>query len=150
MTIAGSGDAAYSAALEQNARQLGLRERVRFAGEVRGEAKNELFAASDLAVFPSHTENFAMVVAEALAHGVPVIASKGTPWSGVEARGCGLWVENDPATLAAAIERMRGMPLSEMGERGRRWMKEEFTWETVTREMLRLYGKLVLKEQSAP
>ena len=47
-----------------------------------------------------------MVVAEALAHGVPVIASKGTPWSGVEAHGCGLWVENDPATLAAAIERM--------------------------------------------
>jgi len=150
LTIAGSGDAAYTAALQQKARNLGLRERVSFVGEVRGQAKADLFAESDLAVFPSHTENFAMVVAEALAHGVPVIASKGTPWSGVEARGCGLWVENDPATLAAAIERMRGMPLNEMGERGRRWMEEEFTWETVAREMLRLYGKLVLKEQSAP
>jgi len=37
-----------------------------------------------------------------------------------------------------------------MGERGRRWMEEEFTWETVAREMLELYGKLVRKEQSAP
>ena len=145
MTIAGSGDAAYSAALEESARQLGLRERIRFAGDVRGEAKAELFAASDLAVFPSHTENFAMVVAEALAHGVPVIASKGTPWSGVEAHGCGLWVENDPASLAGAIERMSRMPLAEMGERGRRWMEEEFSWETVSRAMLELYGKLVLK-----
>lgn len=145
LTIAGSGDAAYSAALEESARQLGLRERIRFAGDVRGEAKAELFAASDLAVFPSHTENFAMVVAEALAHGVPVIVSKGTPWSGVEAHGCGFWVENDAATLAASIERMSRMPLAEMGQRGRRWMEEEFSWETVSRAMLELYGKLVLK-----
>jgi hypothetical protein len=35
-------------------------------------------------------------------------------------------------------------------ERGRRWMEEEFTWETVAREMLGLYGKLLLKEESAP
>jgi len=149
LTIAGSGDAAYTAGLVKNALNLGLREHVSFVGEVRGQAKADLFAATDLAVFPSHTENFAMVVAEALAHGVPVIASKGTPWSGVEAHGCGLWVENDSATLAAAIERMSRMPLGEMGERGRRWMEEEFTWETVAREMLRLYGKLLLKEQSA-
>jgi glycosyltransferase involved in cell wall biosynthesis len=150
LAIAGSGDAAYTASLQQNAHDLGLREQVSFVGEVRGQAKADLFAASDLAVFPSHTENFAMVVAEALAHGVPVVASKGTPWSGVEAHGCGLWVENDPAALAAAIARISRMPLAEMGERGRRWMEEEFAWETVAQEMLRLYGKLLLKEESAP
>ena len=147
LVIAGTGDAAYAAGLEENARQLGVDEQVKFLGEVRGQAKTDLFAASDLAVFPSHTENFAMVVAEALAHGVPVVASKGTPWSGVEGHGCGLWVENDPATLAAAIERMSRMPLREMGERGRCWMEQEFTWETVARRMLQLYGKLLLKEQ---
>ena len=57
-----------------------------------------------------------MVVAEVLAHGVPVIASRGTPWSGTEEHGCGPWVENDPATLAAAIQRMSTMALSENGE----------------------------------
>ena len=148
LTIAGSGDATYTAGLEEQVRLLGLMENVRFAGEVRGQAKSDLFAASDLAVFPSYTENFAMVVAEALAHAVPVIASKGTPWSGVETHGCGLWVENDPATLAAAIEGMSTMPLREMGSRGRQWMEAEFAWETVAREMLRLYGKLLPKEQS--
>ncbi len=148
LTIAGSGDASYTAGLQEQVRPLGLVENVRFAGEVRGQAKSDLFAASDLAVFPSYTENFAMVVAEALAHAVPVIASKGTPWSGVEAHGCGLWVENDPATLAAAIERMSTMPLREMGIRGRQWMEAEFNWETVAREMLRLYGKLLGKSPS--
>ena len=147
LVIAGTGDAAYAAGLEENARQLGVREQISFLGEVRGQAKADLFAESDLAIFPSHTENFAMVVAEALAHGVPVVASKGTPWKRVEAHGCGLWVENDPAALAAAIERMSRMPLREMGERGRCWMEQEFTWETVARRMLQLYGKLLLKEQ---
>ncbi len=146
LTIAGSGDASYTAGLEEQVRLLGLIENVRFAGEVRGQAKSDLFAASDLAVFPSYTENFAMVVAEALAHAVPVIASKGTPWSGLEMHGCGLWVENDPATLAAAIERMSTMPLREMGNRGRQWMEAEFTWKTVARNMLQLYGKLLLKQ----
>ena len=146
LAIAGSGGAAYTAELKQTARHLGLGEQVSFVGEAREKAKADLFAESDLAVFPSHTENFAMVVAEALAHGLPVIASKGTPWSGVEIHGCGLWVENDPGTLADAIERMSTMPLRKMGKRGRQWMEAEFSWEKVAQEMLRLYGKLLSKE----
>jgi len=148
LVIAGTGDVAYTAGLVENARALGVHDQVTFVGEVRGQVKADLFAESSVAVFPSQTENFGMVVAEALAHGVPVIASKGTPWSGVEAHGCGLWVENDPATLGAAIERMSRMPLREMGERGRHWMEEEFAWETVARRMLQLYGKLLLKQES--
>lgn len=46
-------------------------------GEVLADAKKQLFEA----LVPSHSENFAIVVAEALAHAVPVFASKGTPWS---------------------------------------------------------------------
>jgi glycosyltransferase involved in cell wall biosynthesis len=35
-----------------------------------------------------------------------------------------------------------------MGQRGRKWVEAEFAWETVAREMLRLYGKLLLNTQS--
>jgi len=52
---------------------------VQFLGEVSGEAKEDLFANSDVALAPSYVENFGMAIAEALAHEVPVIASKGTP-----------------------------------------------------------------------
>jgi glycosyltransferase involved in cell wall biosynthesis len=55
-------------------------------------------------------------------------------------------VENDPGTLADAIERMSTMPLRKMGKRGRQWMEAEFSWEKVAQEMLRLYGKLLSKE----
>jgi glycosyltransferase involved in cell wall biosynthesis len=90
---------------------------------------------------PSYTENFAIVVAEALAHGVPVIASKGTPWSRLEEMKCGLWVDNDPETLARAIRSISGMSLQHMGFIGREWMRKEFSWRSVTDQMLGLYRR---------
>jgi glycosyltransferase involved in cell wall biosynthesis len=110
-----------------------------------------------LTVIPSHAENFATVVAESLAHGVPVIASKGTPWSRVEEIGCGAWVENSSEALAAAIERMdshrdsssgaelaRGgaSPLEQMGRRGREWMEREYSWSQKAAEMKALYARI--------
>ena len=86
-----------------------------------------------------------MVVAEALAHSVPVIASKGTPWQRVEKMGCGLWVGNDPNSLARAIRQMSAMPLREMGQRGRQWMQDEFSWDRVARDMAELYRNLIAR-----
>ena len=60
-----------------------------------------------------------MVVAEALANGVPVIASKGMPWSKLELEGYGLWLENDAQILASGIQQMSKMPLRGAGQRGR-------------------------------
>jgi glycosyltransferase involved in cell wall biosynthesis len=110
-------------------------------GEVLSEAKKRLFECSDVTLVPSYTENFAIVVAEALAHGVPVIASKGTPWSRLEDMKCGLWVDNDPETLAAAIRSISTMPLQDMGSRGREWMQNEFSWRSVTKQMLDVYHR---------
>src|SRR5207249_1017724 len=93
-------------------------------------------------VVPSHTENFGNVVAEGLAHAVPVIVSTGTPWRRLEEVGCGLWVNNDPESLAKAIEQMGRMPLREMGNRGHDWMQREFSWDKRTREMLTCYEAL--------
>jgi glycosyltransferase involved in cell wall biosynthesis len=84
-------------------------------------------------------ENFGMVIAEALAHEVPVIAGRGTPWEGLHANQCGLWVENDAASLATAIRQIRALPLREMGTRGRCWMQREFSWEAVSRQMLAVF-----------
>jgi glycosyltransferase involved in cell wall biosynthesis len=139
LTIAGWGKPGYVARIKQQIDELGLHERVTMAGEVLGDAKKKLFEESDIALVPSFTENFGIVVAEALAHGVPVIAGKGTPWSGLEQTGCGLWVENDPQTLADAICRMSRMPMREMGMRGRAWMQAEFSWQSVASQMLDLY-----------
>jgi len=142
LTIAGSGDEAYVRTLKALAASLSLAGRVRFAGMVVGREKEKLFEDTDILVHPSYSENFGLVIAEALAHGIPVIAGTGTPWSTLEANGCGLWVENSPASLAGAITRLERMPLTEWGQRGRAWMARDFEWQTIAAKMLALYSRL--------
>ncbi len=142
LKIAGAGPASYTQALKSQIESLRLSSHVELLGEVSGEAKSRFFQAADIVIVPSHTENFGMVVAEALAHGVPVIASRGTPWKGLDEVGCGLWVNNSPDSLAGAIERMSQMSLSEMGQVGREWMQKDFSWDECARKMIDLYTNL--------
>ena len=143
LVIAGAGRAHYTRSLTRKIAALGLAGTVSMAGEIHGNAKRGFFEALDLLVVPSYTESFATTVAESLAFAVPVIASRATPWSRLEERGCGLWVDNDPKTLAQAVQRMRSMPLEEMGRRGREWMAAEFSWDAAAREVCNTYSMML-------
>ena len=148
LAIAGWGAPEYVSQLKEQIQALGLSGQVEMLGAVLSNEKKELFERSDVALVPSYTENFAIVVAEALAHGVPVIASKGTPWSRLEEMRCGLWVNNDPESFADAIRSISTMPLPDMGRRGREWMQSEFSWRSVTNQMLALYQRCAQRYRS--
>lgn len=145
LTICGVGDAYYEEDLHNLVEKLGLTERVVFRGHVARDKKNQAFERADICVVPSYSENFGMVVAESLAHGVPVIASNGTPWSELDEKDCGLWVENDPEPMRNAILQIQRQDLESMGRRGRQWMKESYNWETISEQMLRLYKSMLTK-----
>jgi len=147
LSICGDGVTVYRKQLEALTSKLGLSARVTFRGQVEGETKEQCFTEADWCVVPSFQENFCVVVAEALARGVPVIASRGTPWSRLEEMGCGLWVDNDEASLAEAITRAAKMPRREMGRRGREWMKREFSWPIIAEQMVAQYRELVESNQ---
>jgi glycosyltransferase involved in cell wall biosynthesis len=143
LSIYGTGDNAYIESLLGLADKLELlNKNVFFVGHVDGEKKEQTFFQSDVCIVPSYTECFCMVIAEALAHGIPVIASHGTPWADVEKNQCGLWVENEPKSLTEAIMQIRSMKLSEMGMRGRNWIIRDFSWNTVAKEMMGIYRSL--------
>jgi glycosyltransferase involved in cell wall biosynthesis len=63
-------------ALRHQIQSVALGDRVRIRGELDGSALEECFAAADLFVLPTHYEGYGMAVAEALAHGLPVVASR--------------------------------------------------------------------------
>lgn len=94
---------AFADHVQRRALAFGLRDRVRFAGPRTGAALDEAYAAADLLVLASHGETYGMVVTEALARGVPVVATEvgGVP----EALGHGglLVPPNDPLALGAAL-----------------------------------------------
>lgn len=143
LNVCGEGEPEYRASLEQHVSNLGLASRVSFVGQVSGEMKHLAFSSADVCVVPSFTENFGMVVAEALAHGVPVVVSKGAPWSELETRGCGLWAENSVVALRGAILEIQYRNLAVMGALGRQWMLQDFGWDSVARRMHDLYRGLI-------
>jgi glycosyltransferase involved in cell wall biosynthesis len=68
-------DPAFAERLRAAAEGAGIAERVRLAGVCSDPELERLFGSSDLLVHPSRAETYGMVVAEALAHGLPVVAS---------------------------------------------------------------------------
>lgn len=141
LRIVGNGDRRHVDQLRNLAISLDL-ERVEFSGPLFGEAKSMAYRSADVFVLPSHSENFGMVVAEALAHGCPVIASKGTPWKDLERHECGWWTAHDVDSLADALEHsmlLSRAELKQMGLRGRAWMLRDFSWESVAQKMEAAY-----------
>lgn len=121
-------------------------KRVTFEGELNGDAKYHFMAESDCEVLPTHSENFGMVVAEALACGTPVICSHGAPWAGLEANKCGWWVPTEEAALESAMREAMSLndaTRREMGARGREWMKRDFDWNAIGRKMKVAYEWLL-------
>lgn len=76
--IAGSGEEYYQSMITQRAEST---DNIYFHGLVSGLSKEEFFFNSDIFLFPSHSENFGIVIAEALSYGVSVITSVTEPWA---------------------------------------------------------------------
>lgn len=123
-----------------------------FLGARFGAGKAEIYACADLFVLPSHTENFGGVVIDALAAGVPVIASNKTPFDWVEEKKCGVWCSNDETGLYNALQTLTGLSdqeRKEMGLRGRQIVAEEFAWDALASRMKKAYTGLFAM-QSTP
>ena len=126
-------DNPYADEMKHLARCLGCK-RVTFEGEVRGAAKYTFMADSECEVLPTNTENFGMVVAEALACGTPVICSQGAPWQGLQTNRCGWWTPIDESAFETAMREAMTMSRDElgaMGARGREWMRRDFDWDSI-------------------
>ena len=118
-----------------------------FTGPLNDDAKWDAYDRADLFVLPTYSENFGIVVAEALWARVPVITTKGTPWSELEEYKCGKWIDlpaegSKPSTWKAldealvSVMSMRDAERGEMGKRGRKLVEEKYTWEAVCKAMV--------------
>ncbi len=103
LVMAGPDQTGWEAELKSRAAALGTEHRVLFTGMLDGSLKWSALAAAEVFVLPSHQENFALSVAEALACGVPaLISNRVNIWREVQEDGAG-FVEPDDA---AGTERL--------------------------------------------
>jgi glycosyltransferase involved in cell wall biosynthesis len=147
LRIVGPDQLGHAAELRGLATALKAR-RVSVEKSLAGDAKIAAYQQADLFVLPTLNENFAITVAEALAAGTPVIATKGAPWQGLAREGCGWWIDHGVEPLAAALANAMTMTpeaLQAMGAKGRAWMARDFSWDRVARDMLDVYRWLALR-----
>jgi glycosyltransferase involved in cell wall biosynthesis len=153
LVIAGPDEAGHGQVVADLVLELGLRDSVELIGPVGEDSKAAVYQAADVFVLPSFSENFGVVVAEALAHGLPVIATTGTPWQELPRRGCGWWVRPDPQSLAGALAQVMGRSVEErraMGAVGRAYAQEHFSWDGIGSSTMALYEWLLSRRASRP
>jgi glycosyltransferase involved in cell wall biosynthesis len=149
LRIVGPSEIGHGEELRAQAQGLGL-GRVRFYDGLYGDDKSLAYRDADLFVLPTLDENFGMVVAESLANGTPVVCTKGAPWKGLGAHGCGWWINHGVDPLTAALSEAMARPrveLKRMGARGRDWMIRDFSWGRIAADMERLYRWCKTKDE---
>lgn len=146
LVLAGSDLIGYRKDIERMIKELGLEDSVVITGELQGELKDCLLANAYVFVLPSYSENFGIVVAEAMAWGRPVIASTGTPWQEIAEVGAGWWVEPEEGELVKTMREALGKrpeELDAMGAKGRALVAERYTWAAPAERLLEAYEKIL-------
>lgn len=146
-TVGGETEREYEAKVKATVKELGLEDRFIFTGALNDEMKWQAYARADLFVLPTYSENFGIVVTEALWAGVPVITTSGTPWQELNERRCGWWVDVGVNPLVDALREAISLDDAqrrEMGARGRALVEEKYTWAAVVKAMVKGY-ELILR-----
>jgi glycosyltransferase involved in cell wall biosynthesis len=117
---------------------------VHWAGVLGDGEKWALLADSSLLVLCSDSESFGLSVVEAMAAGLPVIATRSCPWAEIETAGAGLWVDQEPGAVAEAALAVLRDPAKarEMGARGRALARDRYSWEAAAGAMAESYRRL--------
>ena len=113
-----------------------------------GSQRPTPYGCADLFLLPSWSENFGIVVAEALAAGVPAIVTEGSPWSEIPTHDAGWFVPWSEfiETLDHATQ-LPSHELDAMGDRGQQWMVSDFSWKKSAKILADFYITLVNDRQ---
>jgi len=142
VVIAGPDEDGHQAEIEREISKHNLTNSFKFIGQVTDEEKWEHYNRADLFILPTHTENFGIVVAEALASGTPVITTKGAPWVELEEYRCGWWIDIGIEPLAKAISKAISLSTEErlkMGQRGQKLVMQNYSWDHIGKSMTSVY-----------
>ncbi|WP_317309975.1 glycosyltransferase [Phocaeicola plebeius] len=148
ITIAGEGDQTYISSLKSKALELGIDRMVNFCGGVYGEKKWEFYRKADVFVLPTYSENFGIVIAEALASGTPVITTKGTPWNDLNTMQCGWCINIGLQPLISALNDFLGLSdktIQEYALRGRLLVENKFDIKKIAKDFICLYKTQIAK-----
>lgn len=145
LVIAGPDEKGHALVIARTIDDLRVGDSVSMARAVAGKAKADLLASADIFILPTHSESFGMAIAEALAHGLPVLTTTAAPWPALETHNCGWRVAPTTEGVAGGLRRAMSTSmedLSRMGANGRDLVRSEFKWEMVAQKFVALYREI--------
>jgi glycosyltransferase involved in cell wall biosynthesis len=144
LKIAGPGDKRHLKHLENLIKSLKIQNSVEYIGEINDKKKYEEYKKSDLFVLPSFSENFGIVVAEALSTGLPVITTKQTPWESLNKNSCGWCIEANERSLTDTLNKVFNMSQKDLKKMSINAIKysKSFYWKNIKRNFSTLYSRI--------
>lgn len=146
LVIVGNGEVDYIDTLRRRINDAGLVDCVSIQEPVFGNDKVQLYQSSALFVLPSFSENFGMVIAEAMSCGVPVITTKNCPWEMLNETQTGWCIDLSVEELERTLRETMGMDaekLYERGLKGAELVREKFDYRSVAKNSFSLFDKVL-------
>lgn len=135
----------YEADVRDTITRLGLSNRVAMLGPVPATERWAMFDGADVFALPSRSENFGIVVAEAMARGCPVLISDGVQaHEHVTHAGAGVVTVTTAGAVTDGLNRLLAdaATRTEMGNRGRVYARQQFDWDRIAGRLADLYRSL--------
>ena len=146
LAVVGTDDESLAPRVEKLAADLGIADRVRVLPRtIVGPEKERLFAAAQLFVLSSYSENFGNTVLEAMWRGVPVVVTPEVGAAEIVRRSAGgIVAQGDAEAFSAAINYLLDNPglARSMGEAAQRHVRMHYTWAAISARVEELYDSL--------
>lgn len=153
LKLFGHADRGYEELVRRQIQNLEVGHSVEICGPIFGAEKWRVYEGAKIFVLPSFSENFGIVVAEALLAGLPVITTHATPWQCLEQNLIGWQVHNDPRELSYALWRamqLTDTQLQGIGSRASSYARDHFLWPEIARKYLATYEWVMGRNPEKP
>jgi glycosyltransferase involved in cell wall biosynthesis len=122
-------------------KDAGFGNSIIWLGMVTGNKRIDAYGGADLFVLPTHSENFGIVIAEALSAGLPVITTDGTPWMEIQNEFAGFIISLNKKDLLLAIENFNSLKDYERKEMSlsAKNIAKRYAWSKSAEDMQQLY-----------
>ena len=140
--LCGNGEENYIFKIKGLIAESGLTDSIKYLGPIFSNDKWKKYESSHLFVLPSYSENFGIVIAEALMSGLPIITSHSAPWKILKEKEIGWSIDNDCVQLSSAISNYINLNIEQkfrLNSLTRSYSEASFDWGNVVNDYLECY-----------